>query len=141
MVWFVLAVLSALFAALVPIFAKIGLAEVDSSVATVTRAIVMTILIVVFVLSIGKGGQLTQLTSRDTGFIILSGIAGALSWLCYFAALKLADVSKVAPIDRASLIIAIVFAVLVLGEKITLVKGLAAVLIFAGILLLAIYPA
>ncbi len=141
MIWFVLAVLSALFAALDPIFAKIGLAEVDSNVATATRAIVMAILIVVFVLSIGKGGQLTQLTSRDMGFIILSGVAGALSWLCYFAALKLADVSKVAPIDRASLIIAIVLAALVLGEKITLIKALAAVLIFAGILLLAIYPA
>ena len=141
MIWFVLAVLSAFFAALVPIFAKIGLAEIDSSAATAVRAIVMMIFIFVFVLSIGKGSQLTQLTSKDMGFIILSGIAGALSWLCYFAALKLADVSQVAPIDRASLLIAIVLAALVLGEKITLVKALAGVLIFAGILLLAIYPA
>ena len=140
MLWLVLAVLSAFFAALVPIHAKIGLAEVDSSVATAARAIVMMLFIVVFVLSIGKGGQLGQLTSKNMGFIILSGIAGALSWLCYFAALKLADVSQVAPIDRASLLIAIVLAVLLLGEKITLVKGLAGVLIFAGILLLAIYP-
>ena len=140
MIWFVLAVLSAFFAALVPIFAKIGLAEIDFNVATAIRAIVMTILIVVFVLSIGKGNQLTQLTRKETGFVILSGIAGALSWLCYFAALKLADVSQVAPVDRASLLIAIVLAALALGEKITLVKALAAVLIFAGILLLAIYP-
>jgi len=140
MLWLVLAVLSAFFAALVPILAKIGLAEVDSSVATATRAIVMMFFIVVFVLSIGKGGQLGQLTSKNMGFIILSGIAGALSWLCYFAALKLADVSQVAPIDRASLLIAIVLAALLLGEKITLVKGLAGVLIFAGILLLAIFP-
>jgi len=140
MLWLVLAVLSAFFAALVPILAKIGLAEVDSSVATAARAIVMMIFVFVFVLSIGKGGQLGQLTSKNMGFIILSGIAGALSWLCYFAALKLADVSQVAPIDRASLLIAIVLAALLLGEKITLVKGLAGVLIFAGILLLAIYP-
>ncbi len=140
MLWLVLAVLSAFFAALVPILAKIGLAEVDSSVATATRAIVMMVLIVVFVLSIGKGGQLGQLTSRNMGFIILSGVAGALSWLCYFAALKLADVSQVAPIDRASLLIAIVLAVLLLGEKMTLVRAIAGVLIFAGILLLAIYP-
>jgi len=140
MLWLVLAVLSAFFAALVPILAKIGLAEVDSSVATATRAIVMMFFIVVFVLSIGKGGQLGQLTSKNMGFIILSGVAGALSWLCYFAALKLADVSQVAPIDRASLLIAIVLAALLLGEKITLVKGLAGVLIFAGILLLAIFP-
>jgi transporter family protein len=92
------------------------------------------------VLSIGKGGQLGQLTSKNMGFIILSGIAGALSWLCYFAALKLADVSQVAPIDRASLLIAIILAVLLLGEKMTLVRAIAGVLIFAGILLLAIYP-
>ena len=131
--------LSAFFAALVPILAKIGLAEMDSSVATASRAIVKMFFIVVFVLSIGKGGQLGQLTRKNMGFIILSGIAGALSWLCYFAALKLADVSQVAPIDRASLLIAIVLAALLLGEKITLVKGLAGGLVFAGILLLAIY--
>lgn len=141
MLWFVLAVLSAFFAALVPIFAKIGLAKVDSSVATAVRAIVMMIFTIVFVLSVGKGSQLSQFTGKDMGFIILSGIAGALSWLCYFAALKLADVSQVAPIDRASLLIAIVLAALVLGEKITLIKALAGVLIFGGILLLAIYPA
>jgi len=140
MMWFVLAVLSAFFAALVPIFAKIGLAEIDSSVATAVRAIVMTILIVAFVLSIGKASQLTQLSRKEMGFIILSGVAGALSWLCYFAALRLADVSQVAPIDRASLLIAMVLAALVLGEKITHVKALAGVLIFAGILLLALYP-
>jgi transporter family protein len=140
MLWLVLAVLSAFFAALVPILAKIGLAEVDSSVATATRAIVMMLFTVVFVVSIGKGGQLAQLTSKNMGFIVLSGVAGALSWLCYFAALKSADVSQVAPIDRASLLIAIVLAVLVLGEKMTLVRAIAGVLIFAGILLLAIYP-
>jgi len=140
MLWLVLAVLSAFFAALVPILAKIGLAEVDSSVATAARAIVMMILIVVFVVSIGKGSQLAQLTSRNMGFIILSGVAGALSWLCYFAALKLADVSQVAPVDRASLLIAIILAVLVLGEKMTLARAMAGVLIFAGILLLVVYP-
>ncbi len=140
MIWFVLAVLSAFFAALVPIFAKIGLAEIDSNVATAIRATVITIITVAFVLSIGKGSQLTQLTSQEMGFIILSGIAGAFSWLCYFAALKLANVSQVAPIDRASLLIAILLAALVLGERITLAKALAAVLIFAGILLLAIHP-
>jgi transporter family protein len=110
MLWLVLAILSAFFAALVPILAKIGLTEGDSSVATATRAIVMMTFIVAFVLSTGKGGQLAQLTRKNTGFVILSGIAGALSWLCYFAALKLADVSQVAPIDRASLLIAVVLA-------------------------------
>lgn len=137
MEWFLLAVLSAFFAALVAIFAKIGLQGVDSTVGTAARAIVMTLFIVIFVISIGKGPQLTQLTSKDMGFIILSGVAGALSWLFYFAALKLADASKVAPVDRASVLIVMVLAAFFLGEKITLKTATAGVLIFIGLLLLA----
>jgi transporter family protein len=138
MQWFLLAVLSAFFAALVSIFAKIGLQNVDSTVATAVRAIVMMLFIVIFVMSIGKGSQLTQFTSKDMGFIILSGIAGALSWLFYFASLKLADASKVAPVDRASVLFVMVLSVLFLGEKITLKTATAAILIFIGILLLAV---
>jgi transporter family protein len=138
MQWFLLAVLSAFFAALVAIFAKIGLQDVDSTVATAVRAIVMMLFIVIFVMSIGKGSQLTQFTSKDMGFIILSGIAGALSWLFYFAALKLADASKVAPVDRASVLFVMVLSALFLGEKITLKTATAAILIFIGILLLAV---
>ncbi len=137
MEWFLLAALSAFFAALVAIFAKIGLQGVDSTVGTAARAIVMTLFIVIFVISIGKGPQLTQFTSKDMGFIILSGVAGALSWLFYFAALKLADASKVAPVDRASVLIVMVLAALFLGEKITLKTATAGVLIFIGLLLLA----
>ncbi len=137
MEWFLLAALSAFFAALVAIFAKIGLQGVDSTVGTAARAIVMTLFIVIFVVSIGKGPQLTQFTSKDMGFIILSGVAGALSWLFYFAALKLADASKVAPVDRASVLIVMVLAALFLGEKITLKTATAGVLIFIGLLLLA----
>ncbi|MDH4221305.1 MAG: EamA family transporter [Candidatus Bathyarchaeota archaeon] len=138
MEWFLLAALSAFFAALVSIFAKIGLQGVDSTVGTAARAIVMVLFIVVFVISSGKGPQLTQFTSKDMGFIILSGIAGALSWLFYFAALKLADASKVAPVDRASVLIVMVLAALFLGEKVTLKTATAGVLIFAGLLLLAV---
>jgi transporter family protein len=138
MQWFILAVLSAFFAALVSIFAKIGLQDVDSTVATAVRAIVMMLFIVIFVISIGKGSQLTQFTSKDMGFIILSGIAGALSWLFYFAALKLADASKVAPVDRVSVLFVMVLSALFLGEKITLKTATAAILIFIGILLLAV---
>jgi len=140
MEWFLLAVLSAFFAALVSIFAKIGLEGVDSTVATAVRAIVMMLFIVVFVISTGKGSQLTQFTSNDMGFMVLSGIAGALSWLFYFAALKLADASKVAPVDRASILIVMVLAALFLGEKITLKTATAGILIFIGILLLAVKP-
>ena len=138
MQWFLLAVLSAFFAALVSIFAKIGLQDVDSTVATAVRAIVMMLFVVIFVMCIGKGSQLTQFTSKDMGFIILSGIAGALSWLFYFAALKLADASKVAPVDRASVLFVMILSVLFLGEKITLKTAAAAILIFIGILLLAV---
>jgi transporter family protein len=138
MEWFLLAALSAFFAALVSIFAKIGLQGVDSTVGTAARAIVMVLFIVVFVVSSGKGPKLTQFTSKDMGFIILSGIAGALSWLFYFAALKLADASKVAPVDRASVLIVMVLAALFLGEKVTLKTATAGVLIFVGLLLLAV---
>jgi transporter family protein len=138
MQWFVLALLSAFFAALVSIFAKIGLRGVDSNVATAARATIMMLFIVIVVISTGKGYQLTQFTGKDMGFIILSGIAGALSWLFYFAALRLADASKVAPIDRASVLFVIVLSVLFLDEKITLQTATAAILIFIGVLLLVI---
>jgi transporter family protein len=136
--WFVLAVLDAFFAALVAIFAKVGLQGVDSNVATAVRAIVMTVFVVGFVVAIGKGPQLTQLTSKDMVFIVLSGVAGAISWLLYFAALKMADASKVAPVDRTSLLFVLVLSALLLGEKITLKTALAGTLIFIGVLLFAI---
>jgi transporter family protein len=134
--WFVLAVLSAFFAALVAIFAKVGLQGVDSSVGTGARAIVMALFILLLVVSTGKGPELTRFTSRDMGFIILSGVAGALSWLFYFAALKLADASKVAIVDRASVLIVLVLAAVFLSEKITLRTATAGVLIFIALLLL-----
>lgn len=136
--WFVLAILDAFFAALVAIFAKVGLQNVDSNVATAIRTIVMMIFIIGFVLAIGKGSQLTQLTSKEMFFIVLSGIAGAISWLLYFAALKLADASKVAPIDRASVLFVLILSALILGEKITFKTAVAGVLIFIGVLLFAI---
>jgi transporter family protein len=136
--WFVLAVLDAFFAALVAIFAKVGLQGVDSNVATAVRAIVMTVFMVGFVIAMGKGPQLTQLTSKDMIFIVLSGVAGAISWLLYFAALKMADASKVAPVDRASLLFVLILSALLLGEKITLKTALAGTLIFIGVLLFTI---
>lgn len=138
MEWFLLAILSAFFAALVSILAKIGLQGVDSTVATAVRAIIMALFTVIFAISTGKGPQLTQSSSKHVGFIILSGIAGALSWLCYFAALKLADASKVAPVDRASVLIVMVAAALFLGERITLKTAVAGFFVFVGLLLFAI---
>ena len=133
-----MAVLDAFFAALVAIFAKIGLQGVDSNVATAVRAVIMTVFIVGFVIATGKGPQLTQLTSKDMIYIVLSGVAGAISWLLYFAALKMADASKVAPVDRASLLFVLVLSALLLGEQITLKTAIAGTLIFIGVLLLAV---
>ena len=138
MEWFALAALSAFFAALVAIFAKIGLQGVDCTVGTAARAIVMTIFILAFVTFTGKGHQLTQLNSKDLGFLALSGVAGALSWLFYFAALQMADASKVSMVDRASVLIVIVLSALFLGEEITLKTALAGILIFIGLLLLTV---
>ena len=136
--WFILALLSAFFAALVAIFAKVGLQGVDSNVATAMRSIIMTLFVIAFIAAIGKFNQLTQITHSDMIFIILSGIAGAASWLCYFAALRLADASKVAPIDRASVLMVLVLAALFLGEKVTVKTAAAGVLVFLGVLLLSL---
>lgn len=136
--WFVLAILDAFFAALVAIFAKVGLQGVDPDVATAMRAIIMAVFIVGFVIALGKGSKLTQLTNKDLFFIVLSGVAGAISWLLYFAALKMGDASKVAPVDRASLLFVLVLSALLLGEKITLKTAISGTLIFIGVLLLAI---
>ncbi|MCW3981228.1 MAG: EamA family transporter [Candidatus Bathyarchaeota archaeon] len=138
MEWLVFAVLSAFFAALVAIFAKIGLQSIDSTVGTAARAIVMMLFIVIFVLSTGRANQLTQFSSKDMFYIILSGVAGALSWLFYFAALKMADASKVAIVDRASILFVIILSVLFLGEKMTLRTASAGILIFIGLILLVI---
>jgi transporter family protein len=138
MEWFVLAALSAFFAALVAIFAKIGLQGVDSTVGTAARAIIMTLFVVTLVVSSGKGSQLFQFTGKDMGFIILSGVAGALSWLFYFAALRIADASRVAMVDRASVLIVVAMSAIFLGEKITPKTAAAAALIFLGLLILAV---
>jgi len=130
--------LSAFFAALVAIFAKVGLQGVDSNVATAMRSIIMAFFVIAFIAALGKFNQLAQMTHSDMIFIILSGIAGAASWLCYFAALRLADASKVAPIDRSSVLMVLVLAVLFLGEKVTLKTAVAGVLVFLGVLLLAL---
>ncbi|MEM2088504.1 MAG: EamA family transporter [Thermoproteota archaeon] len=134
--WLILAFLSAIFAALVTIFGKMGLKTVDSTVATGVRAIIMAVTMVGIVLLLGKSSEITQLTSRDMLFIILSGVSGALSWVFYFAALKLADASKVATIDRSSILFIIILSYLILGEELSLKTVTAGVLVFLGALIL-----
>jgi transporter family protein len=134
--WLILALLDAFFAALVTIFGKMGLKTIDSTVATSVRAVVMAITMLVVVALLGKLPQILDITSSDMKFILLSGVSGALSWVFYFAALKLTDASKVAPIDRASLLFIIIMSYLLLGEKITLKTAIAGVLVLLGVLVL-----
>lgn len=134
--WLILAFLSALFAALVTIFGKIGLKTVDSTVAAGVRAVIMALTMIGIIMILGKSSQITELSKRDVIFIILSGVSGALSWVFYFAALKLTDASKVATIDRTSILFIIILSYLILGEEVSLKTFVAGALVFLGTLVL-----
>jgi len=136
--WLVLAVLSAVAASLVAIFAKLGMSKVDATLATTVRSVVMTLLLLVTCTFTGVFARLPDLKGRAVLMIVLSGAAGAASWLFYFHAVKLGDVSKVAPIDKLSMPLAIVLAVVILGERPTTVNWLGVALIVAGAYLAAI---
>jgi len=134
--WVIYALLSALFAALVAIFAKMGIKGIDSDLATAIRTTL--ILFITWGIAIAKGvvGQTTTFTRINWIFLILSGCATGLSWLFYFRALQLGQVSRVAPIDKLSVAIAIVLSVVFLHEKLTWQEGCGVVLIIGGALLL-----
>jgi transporter family protein len=132
--WLVFALLSAATAALVAIFGKIGLQGIDSNTATAVRAVIMAAFLVGVVVVQGKLSHLGAIFGNNKAilFIVLSGVAGAVSWIFYFIALKLGKVSQVAPIDRLSMVFAMVLAAIFLGEKITPRIGLGAALMVAG---------
>ena len=115
--WFIWALLSALFAALTAILAKVGVTDVNPNLATAIRTTV--ILVITWALAMATSGRAdwTALTSRAWIFLAASGLMTGLSWLCYFRALKLGDVSKVAPVDKLSVAIAIILAMIFFGEK------------------------
>lgn len=124
--WLIFALLSAIFAGLVAIFGKVGVRDVDSTLATMVRSIIMalTLITIVLVKTINKSESvnlenLRTVSARTWVFIALAGISGAVSWLFYFRALQLGDASKIAPIDRLSVLFVIIFGVLFLGEKLT----------------------
>ena len=139
--WLFYALLSAISAAVVSIFGKVGLSGVDSNVATAIRAIIMALFLVGVVAAQGNLTHLSDAFSDKRGllFIALSGIAGATSWLFYFMALKTGNVSQVAPIDKLSVVFAVILAVLIFGEKVSLVHGFAIGMIAVGGLILAIF--
>ncbi|MDK2850117.1 MAG: bacterial/archaeal transporter family protein [Candidatus Woesearchaeota archaeon] len=138
--WLIFALLSAFSASLVAIFGKIGLRGLDSTLATTVRAVVMTIFLLLVVLVQRRFLELKEivLNSKALFYIILSGVAGALSWLFYFLALKFGKVSQVVPIDRLSVIFALVLAFLIFGEKLSLRAIIGAVFIVVGGILVAL---
>jgi bacterial/archaeal transporter family protein len=138
--WVVFALLSALTAALVAIFGKIGLNGIDTNVATAIRAVIMALFLVGLIIAEGKTGEIKNVFANNRAllYIFLSGLAGALSWLFYFVALKNGKVSQIVPIDRLSIIFALGLAFLFLGEKITLNMGIGGGLMVIGGILIAL---
>jgi len=136
--WIIYALLSAMFAALVAIFGKIGIQGIDSTLATTVRAVIMALFLVVISIALNKGSLFTTIHSKTLLFIVLSGIAGALSWLFYFVALKQGPVTGVAALDRLSVVFVLVFATLFLAEKLTIKSGIGAILLTIGAILMSI---
>lgn len=134
--WWTYALLSAVFAALTAIFAKIGVKNVSSDLATAIRTVVILAIAWGIVFARGEGRTLGELSRENWIFLVLSGIATGLSWIFYFKALKLGDVSKVAPVDKLSVAIAILLAVVFLGEALTYKTAIGAALIIAGSIVL-----
>ena len=134
--WKFYALLSAFFAALTAIFAKVGVRDIDSNLATAIRTTVILVITWGIVAFSNNISELKSINSHSWTFLILSGIATGLSWLFYFKALQTGDVSRVAPIDKLSVVITIFLAFIFLREQVTLRVLMAAVLITAGSILL-----
>ena len=136
--WFWWALLSAVFAALTAIFAKLGLEGVDSDLATLVRTAVIMLVLAVFVYCTGKWRSPFGLSSRTWLCLVLSGLATGASWVCYFRALKIGDASKVAPVDKLSVVLVALFAVAFLGERPAAREWLGIGMVAAGVLVLSI---
>lgn len=134
--WLVFAFGSALFAGLTSILAKCGIKKTDSDVATGIRTIIVLLFSWLIVFIVGSQNQISAIDGKTLLFLILSGLATGASWLCYFKALQIGDINKVVPIDKSSTVITIILAAIILGESITLVKGVAIVLIAVGTFLM-----
>ncbi|OIO70434.1 MAG: transporter [Zetaproteobacteria bacterium CG12_big_fil_rev_8_21_14_0_65_55_1124] len=135
--WFFWAVLSAVFAALTAIFAKIGIQGVDSDFATLFRTVIILFVLTAFVWYAGKWTDPRTLTGNTIVFLTLSALATGASWVCYFRALQLGDASKVAPVDKFSLVLVAIFAFAFLGERPSVRDWTGIALVASGVLLLA----
>ena len=136
--WQTWAVLSAVFAALTAIFAKIGVENVNSDFATFIRTIVILLVLTAILFGLGEFQSLGSISSSTFLFLILSGLATGASWICYFRALKLGNASQVAPVDKLSVVLVAVFGVIFLGEKLTGPNWLGVALIAAGAFLVTL---
>lgn len=134
--WWFYALLSAFFAALTAIFAKVGVEQVNSNLATAIRTVVVLVMIWLIVFTRGEAKAISEISNRTWFFLAISGVATGLSWIFYFKALQMGEVSKVAGIDKLSLALTISFAVIFLGETLTWKSALGAALIIAGTLFL-----
>lgn len=136
--WIVYALLSAIFAALTAIFAKVGVQHMDSNLATAIRTAIILIITWSIVFFTGSYKSIPGLAGRELLFLLLSGTATGLSWLFYFKAIQLGDISKVAPVDKLSIVFVIILAAIFLQEAVTLKTWIGALLITAGTLVLVL---
>lgn len=136
--WAVFALLSAVFAALTSILAKIGIEGVNSNLATALRTIVVLAMAWVMVFLTNSQGGITQIGKKSWLFLILSGLATGASWLCYYKALQMGSASKVVPIDKLSVVITIILAVIFLHEDFTAKSAVGAILITVGTLIMVL---
>jgi len=130
--WWIYALLSALFASLTAIFAKIGIENINSNLATGIRTFVVVIMIWTIVLTRGEAKGIGSLSKHTILFLIASGVATGLSWIFYFKALQIGSVSMVAPVDKLSVALTIILAVVFLGEVLTVKTAIGAILIISG---------
>jgi bacterial/archaeal transporter family protein len=136
--WQFWALLSAAFAALTAIFAKVGVEQIGSDFATLLRTVVVLLMLTLLVVASGQWQPLGAVSGKTYSFLILSGVATGLSWLCYFRALKIGDAARVAPVDKLSIVLVAIFGVVFLGERLSSLNWLGVGLIGLGAILLAI---
>lgn len=134
--WWLFALLSAFFAALTTVFAKLGVKNVDSDLATAIRTVVILVISWTIVFFKGSASSISVLSRQNFLYLGLSGVATGLSWIFYFRALQLGKVSQVAPVDKLSVALAIILSVIFLGEALTWKTAIGALLIIAGTLVL-----
>ena len=136
--WFVFALLSAVFAALTSILAKVGIDGVNSNLATAIRTVVVVIMSWGMVFLTNAQGGISEISRKSWVFLILSGLATGASWLCYYKALQLGDASKVVPIDKLSVVFTLILAFLFLHEQFTIKSVIGCILIGAGTLFMVL---